>query len=198
MIQYTYDAHCIIFLFGGKWFFSLFSNHKHPCHKLHNRGVEKEGEVESEGEIGSEGHLGVAVAIDGEEDDSDDTSAEVGEEESEHGDFGSGDESHEEGNTEVSATDPFAFGEDNLDVEEWENQDRSDGRIDDGDIEESIIEWEEVGEKGEWYTERGCQKKEKEEDINGDENFVGDLHEAEIIEDKDDGCECDQEEKSEP
>jgi len=195
MIQYASYVYCIIFLFGGKWF---LSNHKHPCHKLHNRGVEKEGKVESEGEVGSEGHLGIAVAIDGKEDDSDDTSTEVGEEESEHGDFGSGDETHEEGNAEVSATDPFSFGEDNLDVEEWENEDRSDRCVDDGDIEESIIEEEKMGKKGEWYAERSYEEEEKEENINGDEDFIRDFHEAEIIEDKDDGGERDKEEKPEP
>lgn len=63
--------------------FYLSSNHEHPCHEIHNRGVEEEGEVKSEGEVGSEGHLGVAVAIDGEEDDPDDAPAEIREEESE-------------------------------------------------------------------------------------------------------------------
>lgn len=95
----------------------LSSNHEHPCHKIHNRGVKEEGEVESEREVGSEGHFGVAVTIDGEEDNPDDTPTEIREEESEQGDLGPGDESHEECDTEISATDPLTFGDDDLEVE---------------------------------------------------------------------------------
>lgn len=96
----------------------LSSKHEHPCHKFHNWGIEKEGEVESEGEIGSEGHLGVAMAIDGEEDDPDDTPTEIREEESKEGDLSPADESHKEGDTEISTSDPFTFGDDYLDIEE--------------------------------------------------------------------------------
>lgn len=52
-------------------------------------------------------------------------------------------------------------------------------------------------EEGEWSFERGCEEEEEEENTHGDEDFVRDLHETKIIEDKNDRCECHQEEKSE-
>lgn len=178
--------------------FYLSSKHKHLCYKFHNWGIEKEGEVESEGEIGAEGHLGVAMAIDGEEDNPDDTPTEVREEESEEGDLRPGDEPHEEGDAEISTSDPLAFGEDDLDIEEWENQNRSENCVDDGDIEQGVIKWEEMREKGEWGSERVREEEGEKENTHGDEDLVWDLHEAEIIEDEDDCCECHQKEKTKP
>lgn len=53
-------------------------------------------------------------------------------------------------------------------------------------------------EKGEWGSERGREEEEEEENTHRDEDFVRYLHEAEIIEDKNDGCEGNQEEKTKP
>lgn len=55
-----------------------------------------------------------------------------------------------------------------------------------------------MGEKRERGSERGCEKEEEEEDIYRNEYLIRNLHETKIIKNKDNCCECHQEEKSEP
>lgn len=161
------------------------------------RCIPEKGDIESEREIGAEGDFSVAVAGNDEDDDSYDASGKVSEEESERRDFRSGNKPHEEGDTEISSAHPFPSRDEDLDVEEGEYPECTEQCVDEWDIEDRIMEREEVSEYRDIDSERYDEKKGEEYEIRRNEDFIGDFHEEDIIENEYDRHEGDTDKESE-